>query len=145
MFTHCTWPRDCFWMFQTLFIWIQRYNKNRSKMRSNHWFECTRMKPLSRWSKWIYGSPNLESEWENYDDLKILILRKPVWPVAHTGLTSLYCQKSQEDQSDRYVVQESWLCTRFEFSSVYDAFLASQGVDLPTLYIWRVKVDWGQP
>jgi hypothetical protein len=56
------------------------------------------MKPWLRRLKWIYGSPNLKSVRENYDDLKILRLLKL---VAHTGLAGLYYQEPREDRSDQ--------------------------------------------
>jgi hypothetical protein len=90
---------------------IQRCPKTSSKMGSNYWFECTRMKPSSRRSKWTYGWTNLESVWGNNGDMKFATLLKPVRPVARTGQTSLYCQKPREDRSDRYYTPVWLVCS----------------------------------
>ena len=44
--------------------------QNSIKMRSNYGFECTKIMPLSRRSKRIYESPNLESRHRRYDTWK---------------------------------------------------------------------------
>ena len=54
----------------------QRSTQNSIKMRSNHEFECTKMKPSSRRSKRIYGSPNLEPGHRRYGTWKFPCLGK---------------------------------------------------------------------
>ena len=67
----------------------QRQIQNSIKMKLNHEFECTKMKPSSRRSKRIYESPDLESGRRRYDDRKFSYLGK-------SGLTEL------GDRSDRF-------------------------------------------
>jgi hypothetical protein len=50
-------------------------------MNSNCTFESFMVKPASRWSKWIYGTHNLELGRESYDILKLLQAIKPEVPV----------------------------------------------------------------
>ena len=54
----------------------QRSIQNSIKMRSNHEFESTKMKPSSIRSKWIYGSSNLESRQRRYGTWKFPCLSK---------------------------------------------------------------------
>ena len=67
----------------------QRRIQNSLKMRTNHEFECTKMKPSLRRLKRIYGSPNLESGCGRYGVWKFPCLGK-------SGLTGL------GDRSDRF-------------------------------------------
>jgi hypothetical protein len=79
---------------------IKRCPKTSSKIGSNYWFECTKMKPSSIWLKRTYGWPNLEPVWGNYSDLKFATLLKPIRLVARTGQTSLCYKKPREDRSN---------------------------------------------
>ena len=98
-----------FWdILDMISLMRQRSIQNSIKMRSNHEFECTKMKPSSRRSKRIYGSPNLESGPRRYSTCKFSRLGKSgltgfgnrsdriwllytvvsmVWPDLVTGLT----------------------------------------------------------
>jgi hypothetical protein len=77
-------------MFLRQFSWIslkkQRSASNYQNMNSNSIFEASMMNPLLRWSKWIYGTHDLELAWESYGISKILQDAKSKVPVWETGV-----------------------------------------------------------
>jgi hypothetical protein len=54
---------------------------NYNKMNSNQRSEAFMMKPSSRWSKWVYGTHDLELGRGSYGILKMLQAAKPKVPV----------------------------------------------------------------
>jgi hypothetical protein len=81
-------------MFLRQFGWIslkkQRRASNYKKINSNWILEASMMKPSLRWSKWIYGTHNLELIRGSYCILKMIKAAKPEVPVCKTGWSDFH-------------------------------------------------------